>query len=80
VPASALASMWTLEEERLAQWKQRGGEHNGEVRGKLGLAEEGRSNFEKTDFRTLTDPANNAVDGTVEKVDSAHCAVGEMDC
>ena len=39
------------------------------ARGKLGLAEEGRSGFEKSNLRTLTDPASNAVEETDDEVD-----------
>jgi hypothetical protein len=40
-------------------------EHGGVARGRLGLAEEGRSSFEKSNLRTLTDPAKEAVDGAM---------------
>jgi hypothetical protein len=49
-------------------------EHCGLARGKLGLAEEGRSSFEKINLRTSTNPASDtvhSVDGVVEKVDDA---------
>jgi hypothetical protein len=39
------------------------------VRGKLGLAEEGRSGFEKSNLRTLTDPTSNTVEETNGEVD-----------
>jgi hypothetical protein len=83
-----------MEERLVAMEAENAGEHGGEVRDRLGLAEESRSSFEKTHLRTLTNLASNAVDGAVEEVDdkveevdgmvekvyNAHCVVEENDC
>jgi hypothetical protein len=47
------------------------GEHSEMARDMLGLAEEGRLSFEKTDLRTLTDPASDMEDGAMERVNDA---------